>query len=468
MFEGVLLTTGDNSQTERGLPGKDEAAAWLASPSELEIAMNQTFRYVLRRGLLIVLAVHPYYKAFQQLHRAEAGEPVSVKIPFRFLAPFKSLTLFLFWLPFEFKLEVKDDKATIIYDPRRWLRNVLKWTLPESSIISFNSFLREHARNITLSNNRSPLSMVLLEPALAVPAILLYLPWYVAWTLIRSLSTTVWAALRLVPALLAILVVVFITGDAWKMFGLETNWRFFTLIILIAGITTAATLVALKGPEGDWRASTGYSTGGTKLLVSWASETPAKPLLTENVNPFFPIPLSKDSEDHYPYLKMHEKNISVLYVFTIVGNVVAAAFWIALTFIVVGIIAVNESLTLKLSDTPGIIIMHFNLVGQSFIVTRQLILVSVILGGVAALTFASGTLQDADKRHIFTDSALADLEQALGALAYYYGTVIVLLLKLRDTGTLAKLGQTNSEQLSNMLDRLISSPYFDRGSVPKG
>jgi hypothetical protein len=340
--------------------------------------MNQTYRYVVRRGLHIVRVVHPYYKAFQQLYRAEAGEPVSIEIPFRLLKrslPFKSLILFLLWLiPFKAKFEIKNDKFTISFDSRSWLRNVMTWTLPESSIARFNSLLRERGRrdvDMKSSDNRSPQSMLFVEPVLALSAILRYLPWYVAWTLIRSLTRTVSAAFGLVPALLAILVVVFITGDAWKMFGLETNWRFFTLITLIAGVTMLATIFVLKRPDGDWRTATGYSIGGAKLLASWASKTPANPLLIKKVNPFFPIPLSKDSQDQYPYVKMHEKNVSVLYAFTIVGNVIAVAFWISLTFIVVGTVAVNESLTRTLSGISGIIIMHFNLFGQSLRFSRQ-------------------------------------------------------------------------------------------------
>ena len=233
------------------------------------------------------------------------------------------------------------------------------------------------------------------------------------------------------------------------------------MIVLIAALTTTATFVALKG-QGDWRTSTGYSVEGARLLTSWVSKTPARLLLTADVNPFFPVPASNDSrvKSQNRYLKMHEINISALYTFTIVGNVIAVAFWIALAFIVVGTIAISGSQTQELSGIPADVVIHFDLVGQSFIVTRQVILVSVVLGGIAALTFASGTLQDTDKRHIFTDNALADLEGALGALAYYYGTVIALLLRLHDTGALAKLGPKMSQQLSKALDQIEGSPYL--------
>jgi hypothetical protein len=461
------------------LSDKDEAAKPLASLNELELTMNQTFRYMVHRGLLVVLVVHPFYKSCQQLSKAAAGEPVLVSVPTLVIlwsmglkSLIRSLGLLIVLIPFKLQFEIESDQAAVSLDFRRWLRNVMTWILPKSAISRLNSAVREaNERNRKTIDPKyfsgTPLSMLFLQPVLAFTTILFYLPWYLVRTVARSSYTTLWAAFRLVPALLAILIVVFITGDAWKTFGLETNWRFFALIILIAGLTTAATLAALKGPEGDWRNSTGYSAGGTKLLASWASMTPARPLVISRTNPRLPIPASKDSQNRARFVKIHEANISALYAFTIISNVLAVAFWIALAFIVVGTVAISEPQTKDLSGIPAIVVMHFSLVGQSFVITRQVILVAVILGGIAALTFASGTLQDSDKRSIFTDSALADLEGALGALAYYYGIVEALLQRLHDTDALAKVGPSFSKLLSNALDQLKSSPYSDKDALPK-
>jgi hypothetical protein len=465
------MTAGNNSQAEHGLPGEkyEEAAKSLAPLSEFELAMNQAYRYLVHRGLLVVLFVQPFYKAFQELSKVEAGERVLVEIPF--LVKWRGLKWSMLspsWLilqiPFKLQFEIKNDQVAVSFDSRRWMRNAVNLIPSKSRVSQFNSFMREFnersRRDVDLKLH-SPQVILFVKPALALASVLLYIPWYVLRTLVRSSYTTLWAAFRLVPALLAILIVVFITGDAWKTFGLETNWRFFVLIVLITALTTTATFVALKG-QGDWRTSTGYSVEGARLLTSWVSKTPARLLLTADVNPFFPVPTSNDSrvKSQNRYLKMHEINISALYTFTIVGNVIAVAFWIALAFIVVGTIAISGSQTQELSGIPADVVIHFDLVGQSFIVTRRVILVSVVLGGIAALTFASGTLQDTDKRHIFTDNALADLEGALGALAYYYGTVIALLLRLHDTGALEKLGPKMSQQLSKALDQIEGSPYL--------
>ena len=62
--------------------------------------------------------------------------------------------------------------------------------------------------------------------------------------IIRSFSVTLKAALRPVPALLAILVIMFVTGDAWRMFGLQPMPRVIMLIIFVMSFS----LVALSLP----------------------------------------------------------------------------------------------------------------------------------------------------------------------------------------------------------------------------
>jgi hypothetical protein len=185
------------------------------------------------------------------------------------------------------------------------------------------------------------------------------------------------------------------------------------------------------------------------------------------VKPFLPRPSSKGILIQERYFRVHEANISILYVLAIIGNVIAVVFWISLAFVAVGLVAVNESLTHELSGTSGGAIFHYNLLGQSFIITRQLVFVSLTLGAIAALTFATGTLQDPDKRTVFFDTALIDLERALGAVAYYYGTVLTLFLTLNDSGCFAKLGQTASDLLSKAAKFIRSSLEFDEeGAVP--
>lgn len=437
----------------------------LTPPSEIKTTVDKTFRYAVRRGLLAALAVHPFYRALQQLSEAEAGGRVKLKIP-RLLRglifPF-SILISIFFPFFKFDLTFQNNILAVSFDLRWWAK-VIRRSFPASlrSVVDRRiQELNEQIRasyGIKSTPERPLMSTIFLLSLWGSLVILLNIPLYLALTLFRGLSTTLSATLRAVPALLAILVVVFITGDTWKLFGPESAWRFFALMVIIAAISIAVTIGAFRGPEGNWRSVTGYSLGGAKLLESWADRKPAKRLITSGVKPFLPPEPSTQSQGKSgPYLKIHEMGISVLYMLTLISQVFAVAFWVSFTFIVIGLVTVSKSFTGELSDSSPDIILHFSIGGQPFIVTRQLILVSVVLGGIAALTFASGTLQDTDKRRTFTDNALIDLKHALGALAYYYGVVLALLLKLSDSGVIAQVGGQPAVRLATSLGHMAAT-----------
>ena len=237
------------------------------------------------------------------------------------------------------------------------------------------------------------------------------------------------------------------------MFGRESSWQFTAIILFMTLTSIAAVIVTLRGAKGGWRSISGYYAkssdrdheNGTpsederakldrlyeeNLLKKWAKDkTPAKTLVNMEgeVKPLLPPCPSKDSEGWNKLLKAHETNISVVYFITIISHVIAVAFWISLTFVLIGVITVNADMTKELSNSRADVLYQFNLVGQQFIVTRQLVLTSVIIGGIATLTFVSNTLQDTSRRQDFADYALTDLKRAIGALAYYYGAVMALL-----------------------------------------
>jgi hypothetical protein len=101
----------------------------------------------------------------------------------------------------------------------------------------------------------------------------------------------------------------------------------------------------------------------------------------------------------------------------------------------------------------GIPQLPFPRLGQTFIVRQQLLLLSVTLGAVAALTFATLGLQDKNSRQDFFDRSLADLRQGLAMLSYYIGGVngSEILLSEEDRHILAAL-------ISSLLTTLILSP----------
>lgn len=481
----------------------------------LEPTMERTSRYVIRHGLLVVLAVRPFYKALHRLSMFLAGE----RIPFRpplllvvLLARDNTRSRLIYYKP---QLVLENGKLICSLSVRGWLEKTLSLTVPRS----LRSRLKDKTEKATKEPvfhadlkfvPRAQVMLVLtLISILGSFVILLTIPWYVILALGRGLAITFRSALRTIPSLFALLIVIFITADAWKMFGLESNWRFAALLLFMGLASIIAVIVSLRETEGDWRSVTGYSAEGSKPLTevksctklkSWAAnKKPASKLVEKHIEPFLPPPPSRhpDRQVHLlfllfrrhrmqalgeyfgyalsrghvggrrsdandedlgplnalnPLLKLHEKSISVVYFITIVSHVVAVAFWISLTFVVIGAIAVTKATTNDLLQRSGSAdtLTQFNLIGQQFIVSRQLVLISLILGGIATLTFVSTTLQDADHRRAFADYALTDFRRAIGGLAYYYGAVIALFIKLRDAGVFAEFRQLiTSEGISD-------------------
>lgn len=407
--------------------------------------MARTFRYVTRRGFFIALLAHSLYKALWQVSRANAGDRIKLKWP-----PFTFLPTLINPPGLELVLVYENDGIIATFEPRWWVKLAIKCTYPNSLRLYIEEQLRKAFPKKRAFENINALQAVFVFTLLGSIVIIFNIPWYAASALMRGLAATLRSALRLVPALFAILIVLFITGDAWKTFGLEPTWRFITLLVIIAAIAIIATLFATRDLNGGWRSAAGYTAGDTELLARWASATPAHLLAAEKVRPALP-PFPPKSKTGSRYLRAHEFNIYALYVITVIGHLIAVAFWAAFTFIFIGLIALTGPMTRELLGNPGNIIASFTLFGQSFIMTRQLIFVSIILGGIAALTFATVTLQDEASRRSFADNALVDVKRGLGALSYYYGSIIALLSELGEDGALEKIAGDGARQLTALL-----------------
>lgn len=417
--------------------------------------MDRTFRYLWHRGLLLVLVVHPIYKALLLLHDYEVNGQAQIETSF---LPGPRL-----FMPLRLRLTFDNGELIFSLAPWPWLEalwaNITsRANVPDlhspilKYILSFYSGLPVARRDLSSAQKAQVLALILLASlASSVLAAIFYLPMYIIWALIRGFSTTLKAALRPVPALLAVLVVVFTTSDAWRLFGLESYWRFTIMVAIVLGLSLSALAVGLRDSDGGWREVLGYSDSDPQLLESWAKQTPAEDL-SASVQPVLPLGDGVQGRAGQNFeLRPLVANVTVLYVFTMVLHIFAVAFWISLMFVIIGVVAVSGPMTKELTQAPVTVIAHFNLLGQSFMLTRQLVLLSAVLGGVAALTFATGTLQDSDSRATFARHALADLRHSLGALGYYSGEMLKLLLELHDKGVLDQLKALDSQSISGLI-----------------
>jgi type III secretory pathway component EscR len=409
--------------------------------------IKRVYKYILRRGILLIIPVHRIYVALlnlDSLFAQDGGDtPVSsVEIPYK-IGP---ITLF------SMKVSRTGEQFKVSWHRLPWLKSLTDrfpggkgiLVTPLSAIKTrlHDIYGTEEAGQDFGRGERGRLFMLLL--LMLVGPALVSIPYsiivYLAFALARGVATTVKSALRPVPALLAVLVVVFATGDSWRIFGQEPYWRFFGLMAILLGVGLISMGVNLRGVKGGLRADLGLRHPVDSVFKEWAANTPAK-AYRDALKPVSPIGdstmhiFTDDALPAWPLARyMVSVNIAFLYWLTMVLNFIAIAFWISLLFVAVGIVAISETTTSGLlGNSPSLpvdVFVRFGLLGQQFVFTRQLILLSAALGAVAALNFSTGTLQDPGNRATFLDHALTDLRNALGAFAYYLAALRSLMLRL--------------------------------------
>jgi hypothetical protein len=424
--------------------------------------MDRTYRYIWHRGVLSIVVIHPVYKALLQFSEwANDHEGDTARLPLR------AGWVTVLWV----RVTVRGNQLELSVHPWRWIESLLNHVLPGTDVLSIplpaiKAALSRYAgmppREDGATRGEVGRAMLLIWSLWAyvyLIGVLRNFLLYVGWVLVRSVTTTVRSALRPIPALLAVLVVVFATGDSWRIFGEDPPWRFTALMTILLGASLAAMAVNVRGAFGGWLALLGCHDPQDEVFTRWAGRTPARGLIG-TLRPMLPLGGSDQDSDGGEVLPVLRKarrmlavNVAVLFGLTMVLNVVAVAIWISLLFIAIGTIAISSGITDDLLNTlhPAAV-AQFGLLGQQYVITKPLIQLSLVLGAVAALNFATGTLQDRDNRAMFADHALADLRGALGALAYYLGAVAELLRRLANTGELDKLTGIDGDTIVNLLE----------------
>ncbi|HXL93556.1 MAG TPA: hypothetical protein VN969_31885 [Streptosporangiaceae bacterium] len=411
-----------------------ERSARFVLPDDIGSLVDQISRYTRRRGLLVAAILHPFFKALLLLYNYDETKKADVSIPLVLGA--------LRWaFPLRLRLSFSGNEASLsIHFFWQWVERLFGRLAsgresgrlyPKALTFLLSFYTGQGVARKDLKASKGQI-LILIAAFSLLPYLLSLLssPNRVMWSVLRSLGATMRTALRPVPALLAVLVIMFSTGDAWRMFGVEAGPRFIIFIGTILTLSLVSLLLAMRNPHVSWKALTGYSEGGPNVLRTWAERTPAKKLITLGVMPVLPLASgtageAADSTDD-PRLR---RNIIVIYALTMIVHVIAIVFWISLAFMMAGTIIVNPAMTKNLSAVPARIVFEFNLFGQEFALTRQLVLLSVTLGCIAALTFATSALQSTEGRKVFADYALMDLRRSLGALSYYLGSLRELLLE---------------------------------------
>lgn len=234
------------------------------------------------------------------------------------------------------------------------------------------------------------------------------------WQLIRSLlvrlavSATQSAraytrtnALASAP-LIAAIVIVFFTGDSWKILGQGFDWQFgallgFFLLLSALGVT-------------DLRNLNSHFFASPANLSADADAPSARSLSTALTRIGYELPTTPQLS----WLGM--VNVTAIYLGIIIANLLLIAFLVSGALVIIGMIRIDAALTRQLSGVPAHVLLHLP---GNMVITQELLSLSLTLGGLAILSFTFVTLPDQRARSNFTSTATSGLRGALFVFTVY-------------------------------------------------
>jgi hypothetical protein len=226
----------------------------------------------------------------------------------------------------------------------------------------------------------------------------------VMWISLRQAVTqTVAEALRAAPAMLAVIIFLFLTSDAWKIFGSEAVWRIAALLVLLMAVSVIFFFAGAKRANGSLIDEITPTSADAPLL---AARTPAAFWIHDGVVP-----------DSGPLSRVKTLNVNGIYAVLMIGNFVTVGFLTALALICFGMLAFNSAVQGTLLGTKHIVGM-LPIASHQFVLTSQLIVVSLMLAGIAVLSFAV-SLQSTEARATFCGANITDLKSCLSAFYYF-------------------------------------------------
>jgi len=249
-------------------------------------------------------------------------------------------------------------------------------------------------------------------------AVLLHVPEVALRSLKQALTKTAMQTLRTTPVTLAAMILLFLTSDAWKICGSE---RLEQVIVILAAVLAVSVLFFFAGSDNKFGAWTSGIIPDPKKdnIRELAQHT------TPGAKNLIHLRLAPEGKQ---LGRAELINVRTVYVILIVVNFLAVGFWAALALFLSGILIFSESAQAGLMGGIRNIhsIVDWSMAGYPVAVTWQLILVSLMLAGIAVLSFAATGLQDERARDAFVRPNVEDLKCCISAFYFYRAAVNVV------------------------------------------
>ncbi|HEV2944858.1 MAG TPA: hypothetical protein VGX26_07090 [Solirubrobacteraceae bacterium] len=201
--------------------------------------------------------------------------------------------------------------------------------------------------------------------------------------------------------LVAALIVVFLTGDAWKIVGRTASWRLAVLTTIFLGAGTLLVMNLRKFPDD----------------LSEFTEDTQTPSYADTLGGHL-ARLDGLPHGESPGTRFGGwANVVILYVLAIVSNLIVLGLLVAAAFVLVGVLLIDANTTKELTGQTPHVIWHLPVGG--LVLTRELLSLALGLGALSALSFAAAGLPNAAARKEFRREVTRGLVGTLVAIAIY-------------------------------------------------
>jgi hypothetical protein len=225
------------------------------------------------------------------------------------------------------------------------------------------------------------------------------LPGRIVATALGSAGTFARRSVAVAPALVATLIIVFLTADAWKILGQGFDWQLAALLALLFAVSLG--VLADFGRRDHHLASSQFE------FLGLVASTPAQPL-AEGLGRLMGTPPAVPLSAPIRFVR------AVLYVGVVTLNLVVISCLVAAALVVVGVIRIDAALTGELAHHHAHVIAR--LPGH-MVLTEELLSLSLSLGALAALFFAVGLGRA--ERAAFLKRAMRNLRRTMAAYVTY-------------------------------------------------
>ena len=226
--------------------------------------------------------------------------------------------------------------------------------------------------------------------------------WWSAKRLSQELARITGLLARTLPILLILVLFLLFAAELWEAAHLLSVQELFAMVLLLGAIAALLVLTTFSSELRAFRGST------TEQLRSSVTGTPAAPLA------------AVVSTVSVPKLRLLQRlNLSVLVVLAQLIQSAFVAFTVALFLAAFGLIALPASLQELWIGESVTGLASFELLGESRILSRELLIASCLLGGVVGLYFTGLAVTDSAYRNAHFQRIVDEVRQLLSAHAFY-------------------------------------------------